>query len=89
MTPQAAANPRKQPISPCRQSRSGGDADLLNRIATDKRIGLGKKRLTEILAENERFVGAAPHQVDAFVANVEPLVKRQKGAADYQPGKLL
>ena len=63
--------------------------DLLGRLAGDKRVGLGKKKLTEILRENERFVGAAPHQVDAFVATVTPLVKKHKGAADYQPGKLL
>lgn len=67
----------------------GGDADLLGRLAGDKRIGLGKKALTAILAENARFVGAAPHQVDAFVAEVKPLAKRHKGAAEYKPGKLL
>ena len=67
----------------------GGDADLLGRLAGDKRIGLGKKALTAILAENARFVGAAPHQVDAFVAEVKPLARRHKGAAEYKPGKLL
>jgi adenylosuccinate lyase len=50
---------------------------------------LGKKKLLEVLAQNERFVGAAPHQVDAFVAAVQPLAKKHKGAADYQPAKLL
>jgi adenylosuccinate lyase len=69
--------------------RNGGDADLLSRLAGDKRVGLGKKKLTEVLRENERFVGAAPHQVDSFVTTVQPLVKRHKGAADYRPGKLL
>lgn len=69
--------------------RTGGDADLLGRLAGDKRIGLGKKALAAILAESHRFVGAAPHQVDAFVANVKPLARRFKGAADYQPGRLL
>ena len=34
-------------------------ADLLGRLAGDKRIGLGKKALTAILAESHRFVGAA------------------------------
>jgi adenylosuccinate lyase len=62
---------------------------LLSRLAGDKRVGLGKKKLTEVLGESDRFVGAAPHQVDAFVDKVEPLVKRAKGAADYRPGKLL
>jgi adenylosuccinate lyase len=67
----------------------GGDADLLARLAGDRRIGLGKKALQAILAENVRFVGAAPHQVDAFVAEVQPLAKKHKGAADYRPGRLL
>ena len=67
----------------------GGDADLLARLAADRRIGLGKKALQSILAENARFVGAAPHQVDAFLAEVKPLAKKHKGAAEYQPGRLL
>ena len=67
----------------------GGDADLLARLAGDRRIGLGKKALQSILAENARFVGAAPHQVDAFAEEVAPLAKRNRGAADYRPGRLL
>lgn len=69
--------------------RSGGNADLLALLAGDKRVGLGKKKLQSILAESSRFVGAAPHQVDEFVATVKPLAKHTKGAADYRPGKLL
>jgi adenylosuccinate lyase len=69
--------------------RSGGEADLLGRLAGDRKIGLSKKKLAEIMAESERFVGAAPHQVDALVAAVAPLAKLHKGAADYRPGKLL
>lgn len=72
-----------------RGSAAAGDASLLERLAGDKRIGLGKRKLQQILAESERFVGAAPHQVDALVAAVAPLAKKHKGAADYRPGKLL
>lgn len=67
----------------------GGDADLLSRLAGDKRLGLGKKVLQGILSENVRFVGAAPHQVDAFLDEIKPLAKKHKGAADYKPGRLL
>jgi adenylosuccinate lyase len=63
--------------------------DLLDRLAGDKRIGLGKKALLAILAESARFVGAAPNQVDVFVAEVKPLAKRVKGAADYRPARLV
>ena len=64
-------------------------ADLLDRLAGDKRIGLGKKALLAILAESARYVGAAPNQVDVFVAEVRPLAKRVKGAAEYRPARLL
>ncbi len=67
----------------------GGDANLLGRLAGDRRIGLGKKALQAILAENARFVGAAPHQVDSFVAEVKPLARKLRGAAEYLPSRLL
>jgi adenylosuccinate lyase len=80
---------KEHALAAAKALRTGGDADLLGRLAGDKRIGLGKKILSGILAENHRFVGAAPHQVDAFVANVKPLARRFKEAAGYQPGRLL
>ncbi len=81
---------KEHALAAAKALRSGnGDADLLSRLAGDKRIGLGKKMLQTILAENVRFVGAAPHQVDAFVAEVNPLARKHRGAADYQPGRLL
>jgi adenylosuccinate lyase len=67
---------------------TGGDG-LLGRLAGDKRIGLSKKALQAILAESERFVGTAPHQADAFLAEVQPLARQHPKAAEYQPGKLL
>jgi len=76
------------PPSP-KRSGEASDASLLDRLAGDKRIGLGKKKLQDVLARSERFVGAAPHQVDAFRAAAAPLAKKAKGAADYRPGKLL
>ena len=81
---------KEHTLAAAKALRSGsGDADLLARLAADKRLGLGKKALQAILAENARFVGAAPHQVDAFLAEVKPLARKHKGAADYQPGRLL
>jgi adenylosuccinate lyase len=81
---------KEHALAAAKALRSGnGDADLLSRLAGDRRIGLGKKALQSILAENARFVGAAPHQVDAFLAEVKPLARKHKGAADYRPGRLL
>ena len=80
---------KEHALAAAKALRSGGDADLLGRIAGDKRVGLGKKKLQQVLTESERFVGAAPHQVDALVAAIAPLAKKHRGAADYRPGKLL
>ena len=72
-----------------RSGGTNGDTDLLARIAGDKRVGLGKKQLQAILAESSRFVGAAPHQVDAFMSEVKPLARKYPQAATYRPGRLL
>ena len=80
---------KEHALAAAKALRTGGDADLLGRLAGDKRVGLGKKKLQQVLAENERFVGAAPHQVDEFAATVAPLLKKHNGATDYRPGKLL
>ena len=83
---------KEHALAAARALRSGatnGETDLLSRLAGDKRVGLGKKQLQAILAETNRYVGAAPNQVDAFLSETEPLAKRVRGAADYQPGKLL
>ena len=81
---------KEHALAAAKALRSGtGDADLLARLAGDRRLGLSKKILQSILSENARFVGAAPHQVDEFIAKVRSLTKRHKGAADYQPARLL
>jgi adenylosuccinate lyase len=80
---------KEHALAAAKALRTGGDADLLGRLAGDKRIGLTKKVLITILAESHRFVGAAPHQVDSFVGEIKPLAKRHKGVADYKPSRLL
>ncbi len=69
--------------------RDGVDVDLLDRLAGDKRVGLGKRKLQKILTQNDLFAGAAPQQVDDFVESAKIVAKRHKGAGDYRPGKLL
>jgi adenylosuccinate lyase len=81
---------KEHALAAVKAMRSGAaGADLLDRLAGDRRIGLGKKALQAILAESARFVGAAPNQVDVFVGEVRPLAKRVKGAAEYRPMRLL
>ncbi len=67
----------------------GGDPDLMGRLAADTRLGLSRKTLEAVLADSRRFVGAAPQQVDAFVAEARAVARRVNGAAAYAPGKLL
>jgi adenylosuccinate lyase len=81
---------KEHSLAAAKAIRSGtSGADLLDRLAGDRRIGLGKKVLLGILAESARFVGSAPNQVDSFVAEVKVRAKRVKGAAEYRPSRLL
>ncbi|MFM9079650.1 MAG: adenylosuccinate lyase, partial [Opitutaceae bacterium] len=66
-----------------------GDPDLLGRLAGDRRIGLGRRAHEPRVLREDRLQRAAPHQVDAFLAEVKPLARRHRGAADYEPGRLL
>ena len=50
--------------------------DLLSRLAVDPRIGLSRVELAAALALDDRFVGAALAQADAFVAEVQALASR-------------
>ena len=63
--------------------------DLVDRLAHDPRLGLGADQLTDLLADPLDFVGAAPHQVAAFVAQVEVIVASHPEAADYRPAPIL
>jgi len=72
--------------------RNGGDlgaTDLLGQLAADKRIGLSRKALAGILSQGHRFVGAAPHQVEALGDAIQAIVRRNRKAAAYEPGPLL
>ena len=64
----------------------GGDNDLLDKLLADSRFHLDKDSLAEIL--NVRaFVGCAPEQVDAFLAEyVRPVLDENRDflGADVQ-----
>jgi adenylosuccinate lyase len=63
--------------------------DLLHRLADDPRLGLDAGALDDLLASPIDFVGAAPHQVVAFVAEVEPIVAAYPEAAEHRPAPIL
>ena len=81
---------KEHALATAKALRSGeGDTDMLNRLAQDSRLGLSRSQLTRVLADAKRFVGAAPQQVDEFVRTVAAATRSVKGAAAYQPGRLI
>ena len=65
------------------------DNDLIDRLATDDRLGLGEGALHRLVAEPLSFVGNAPAQVSAFVAQVEHVVAADPAVASYVPEPIL
>ena len=63
--------------------------DLLDRLAADDRLPLDRAALDALVGEPITFVGTAPAQVDAFVAQVGEVVARHPGAAAYRPDPIL
>ncbi|MGH3451402.1 MAG: adenylosuccinate lyase, partial [Haloechinothrix sp.] len=63
--------------------------DLLDRLAADERIPLGRAALEDLLAERISFTGLAPAQVDAVVHRVDEIIKRFPDAAKYNPSPIL
>jgi adenylosuccinate lyase len=63
--------------------------DLIDRLAADPRLALDAPALADLLADPIDFVGAAPHQVAAFVAQVEPIVASHPEAAAYHHSPIL
>lgn len=67
----------------------GAEPDLLDRLAADPRLTLGRDALEAVLADKKAFAGAAGDQVDDVVAMVDALVSRYPDAAKYTPGAIL
>ena len=63
--------------------------DLLDRLASDDRLGLSEKKLKSVLDQGRTNYGAAIAQVDQFVEQVEALEKKFPAAAAYVPGSIL
>ena len=77
-------------LAAAKSIRTGqGESDLVVLLAADVRLGLSEKSLRAILSDAKRFIGAAPQQVDTFVATVKSATRKLKAAAAYEPGKLL
>ena len=81
---------KQHALAAARAQREGAQGgDLLDRLAADGRIRLDRSELNLLLARDERFVGAALGQADAFVAEVKALSEQVPEAAEYVPGEIL
>lgn len=63
--------------------------DLLERLASDPRLGMSAQELAGLVAEPLSFTGAAASQVRAVADRVAAIVGRHPDAASYRPGDIL
>ncbi|MGW7516337.1 adenylosuccinate lyase [Streptomyces sp. NPDC054796] len=63
--------------------------ELLERLAADERMPLGRSELEALMADRLSFTGAASAQVGAVLARIEEIAKRHPEAAAYVPGSIL
>jgi adenylosuccinate lyase len=72
-----------------REGQGSSGTDLLDRLAGDERLGLGRPELEAVVSEPLGFTGAATAQVDAVIAQVADLAAGDPEAAAYRPGAIL
>ena len=65
------------------------DNDLLDRLASDPRLGVSREELAQVLADPIELTGSARDQVDHLAARVGELAARYPDAAAYVPGDVL
>lgn len=63
--------------------------DLLDRLAGDRRLGLDRAALDDLLADKLSFVGTATQQVEDFCSTVSEVVAQHPEAAAYDPEPVL
>ena len=63
--------------------------DLLNRLASDERLGLTQADIDGLVAEPLSFTGTAVDQIGAVVLRVTSVVTEYPEAAQYRPGNIL
>ncbi len=65
------------------------DNDLLDRLASDSRLGLSREQLDALIAEPLEFTGAARDQVARVSERVQMIAQAHPAAATYSPGAIL
>jgi adenylosuccinate lyase len=67
----------------------GADNDLLDRLASDPRLGVDRAALDAAVAQPLELTGTASAQVGAVVSRIEKLVAAHPDAAAYTPGLVM
>ncbi|CAI8340638.1 MAG: Adenylosuccinate lyase [Opitutia bacterium UBA7350] len=63
--------------------------DLVERLASDKRLGLGEAEIKELVEQSQTLTGQAKQQVESFCAAVCEEAAQFPEAANYQPEAIL
>lgn len=80
---------KEHALAAAQDLRQGRPPALLARLASDPRLGLDEDALRAALRADERFLGSALRQVDAFLAEVEGVLDRIPRARDFRPAGIL
>lgn len=68
---------------------NGGEQDLLERLAEDKRLPLNQEQLEDILDDRDAFIGEARSQVECVASQVRQLLDLYPDAAGYVPEEII
>ena len=71
------------------REQGAAENDLLDRLASDTRLGLSMSDLRSLISEPLDFTGAAAAQVQTVIDRVAVIAARHPGASAYQPGDIL
>jgi len=76
-------------VALARREKGAVDDDLLERLAGDERLGLGRSDIEAAVADPMTFTGAAADQVATFVQRTAELAQLFPEAAGYAPEPIL
>ena len=62
---------------------------MIDRLADDKRIGLNKDQLRDLVESASNRTGAADSQVDEFVKKIDSWILKYPDAKKYKPPSIL
>ncbi len=71
------------------RSGQARENDLLDRLAGDERLGIGREQLDQLLSAATSKAGAANEQVEAFLAATAEVAERYPEASRYTAGAIL